>query len=1316
MATNSPSASSAPALIVPMDVAGLLVSQEDVDSQGQLLTKQFASVAAAFDFTDRPYLGDAVLPTPFAVQSDDPLQPGIHLHFALPDSLARGSTDPSTGLVTFRPVPNRFLVVRIASRQDSQPPIINAWVVEGDYRWEPDEEEARKSDPRNRMSRGVPVPPDPNNVRAPLSQFQGRVWNYKDWSETADRRLRGSEHTALGYGVPEYSALYQHAPNTFGFYDPAESILADLGATFPADTGRLSYLIAAWYSNRLNDPLRIAADAVTTAKAAGLSETFADLFAAFLQQHYEWRYEPTADPVPDRTFCVGLLTNVHWDPRQKYLDAAPTAKPTIAIGPTVVEAFSALLASTRPEQQTVGEAILNAIQYGLVRNLESNAVDGMANFYDAVHERGYRTIAASDAGQSRPSDAPADLNTAGVTYVVKRSRPADSPLGAGNAASLHDSAAESASPLPADLAKALDDLNRSQGPLDRLSHELRVRRSQIFADWNQGLWSDESDEKLDFDSINECLHNGIADADQAAASRQTTLSNDRDSKMTTLTGLMRNAYAGQFVLQSVPAPRYYQPADPVLLFAGPDVNASLRHGGDGRYSKDGNLYCRLSRDVQRSSDLISSLTVTQDDGKEVSIDTTSLPVLPVSPVLSADPQLASDLAALLADALFMDCNLTRYFAGIAQPNGTGSLESMAGKIGEVQTRLITATQMSLAAGESPSRSVGDAGIFFVGVAPSPEGLNQYSPPWIPVLLQWEVGFEPVCPLPYQKTDKCYQVDWVSTFKFDSQDYVGGDSLPPIDSAESAVYQGTVVLANNADLSFKTQIKKYLEDHPDDPGKDELDGIANTTLPIMAQTLGGFHRALLMRKQSLQMPVFRALEAAYDPLDTNSLVSKAVKNANDAIPLPNRNYNPLRAGALTLRQLRLIDAFGQTREISLPGPLRPLIRAASFPAPREQPGGQATQEQACRVMLPLRITQPARLSFRYVAADAGSEEDGATQMNGDPSSTPVFGWILLNKLDNSLVVYDPDGMPIGSLADFTSRWEPAPRAGGKVGQSLTDSLDAVRPPLQGFVAALCEKPAGFLTALLETVDKSASRITPADSSQDDALALLIGRPFALVRADLSLELCGIPEVSQSLQSIRDASAGGQRYTAGFEKVRFPVRLGDDTRSNDGVVGFYIEDDPSKPFDGTLWAASAPAEADGIKAPPTIGAISVAAADAKRTRVTLIVDPRAPIHVSTGILPCKQIVLPPSQYVSALKRIAVTFLISPVLGQSDRLPFSLPTEAGYQWSWLTVDATRTWSEAKLATAPRTPGRWPETPPQIVEGWLRLFPSDSQSSHDK
>src|SRR5262245_36318994 len=91
-----------PSLVVPIDLAALCVGQNDQGgtTEQPYGTGNFARIAA--DFSILPYLNDdgasvntrayvseQVVPQPFA-EVPSGLEPGVHLHWALPDALAHG--------------------------------------------------------------------------------------------------------------------------------------------------------------------------------------------------------------------------------------------------------------------------------------------------------------------------------------------------------------------------------------------------------------------------------------------------------------------------------------------------------------------------------------------------------------------------------------------------------------------------------------------------------------------------------------------------------------------------------------------------------------------------------------------------------------------------------------------------------------------------------------------------------------------------------------------------------------------------------------------------------------------------------------------------------------------------------------------------------------------------------------------------------------------------------------------------------------------------------------------------------------------------
>jgi hypothetical protein len=181
----------------------------------------------------------------------------------------------------------------------------------------------------------------------------------------------------------------------------------------------------------------------------------------------------------------------------------------------------------------------------------------------------------------------------------------------------------------------------------------------------------------------------------------------------------------------------------------------------------------------------------------------------------------------------------------------------------------------------------------------------------------------------------------------------------------------------------------------------------------------------------------------------------------------------------------------------------------------------------------------------------------------------------------------------------------------------------------------------LRDLLTTIEASDAFIQPASGAQDASLAMLIGRPLALARAVVGLETGGgvLPldqadtdpgfpfpqDVKNSRYDYFDRQRAG---AAALQTVQFPLRLGDLPKMDDGVVGFMIDGaDAANPY-GTLWSAAAPTPGGNGVTHPDSGTIQLEL-NAAPTTVTLLIDPRAPVHASTGVLPVAALTIPPDQ---------------------------------------------------------------------------------------
>ena len=106
------------------------------------------------------------------------------------------------------------------------------------------------------------------------------------------------------------------------------------------------------------------------------------------------------------------------------------------------------------------------------------------------------------------------------------------------------------------------------------------------------------------------------------------------------------------------------------------------------------------------------------------------------------------------------------------------------------------------------------------------------------------------------------------------------------------------------------------------------------------------------------------------------------------------------------------------------------------------------------------------------------------------------------------------------------------------------------------------------------------------------------------------------------------------------------------------------------------------------------------------LTILMDPRGVIHSTCGMLPVYKLEIPSVYYADTLKRMGVTFRVSPILTDTEELHAALPKEPGYTWSWITQPAASTWQETGTIVEATEQAHFFK-PPKIVEGWLKLTP---------
>jgi hypothetical protein len=246
---------------------------------------------------------------------------------------------------------------------------------------------------------------------------------------------------------------------------------------------------------------------------------------------------------------------------------------------------------------------------------------------------------------------------------------------------------------------------------------------------------------------------------------------------------------------------------------------------------------------------------------------------------------------------------------------------------------------------------------------------------------------------------------------------------------------------------------------------------------------------------------------------------------------------------------------------------------------------------------------------------------------DPESSPICGWLVPNYLDDSLMIYDPNGVALGSLADVNEviGWLGSPANPETFGETPEQVFAGRNKHLAAFVEAMLARPnSQYLSDFLKTLNDASATIQPLQHAQTAQVPVLVGQPLALVRASLTLEFMSGPAVNNTWQAFAqdmDNPTGG-RTTNGLEAVQFPVLLGSVSDPDDGLIGFYL-DAAQSPFDTFYSVVAETGQGVANRQPQTVN-VTVQGGP---VMVTMVVDPRCAVHATTGYMPVQAVQVSP-----------------------------------------------------------------------------------------
>jgi hypothetical protein len=160
--------------------------------------------------------------------------------------------------------------------------------------------------------------------------------------------------------------------------------------------------------------------------------------------------------------------------------------------------------------------------------------------------------------------------------------------------------------------------------------------------------------------------------------------------------------------------------------------------------------------------------------------------------------------------------------------------------------------------------------------------------------------------------------------------------------------------------------------------------------------------------------------------------------------------------------------------------------------------------------------------------------------------------------------------------------------------------------------------------------------------------------------------------------------------------------------DGLLGYYLDNDYTRFYsvltDHVLNDVDNNLNHSYLQADSTVD-VRIG----QRRQLTLIMDPQSDVHVTTGVLPQKEIGLMREHKQQQLALIAPTYRAGPMLVDPTtvRMPVPdliLPTE----WTWLTKKDSNEWAEDPIVPEDGKP----HLPPGRIaawNGWLKLQKKD-------
>ena len=939
---------------------------------------------------------------------------------------------------------------------------------------------------------------------------------------------------------------------------------------------------------------------------------------------------------PGDMVCHGNVNGVLWSDKNPGTEIPSVGSIKLGIGNSSSEALAALLGDRiSGSQLALPTKLLAAFQYKLLSDngLQDNSFNLLKK---QMHTRSFNSVSG------------------GTCWVIEKQE--KNALSDGK----DKTADETATPFNTTVSGLLNDLNMLQEQYDLLVNNLKSAQAQLYALKFKSLYAGSVDTPLNdgFDNpalivkqINTNINN--AKNDIADLMKNISMLKLKALSNSSLPDEWPNGWAGaivakynnvktalsdpknnmlDFIVKEVPAAVFYKPADPAVVIDGLKPSA--------KYLNKSNILCR-------TIDQLATIY----DSTMFHVEAANILTPAVNSAIAAlSPKVPSVIVDLLNESFLFDplnAGAIAYFINKSQGNilTPAQRDLLRQQITDVIVKFVNSDK-------APNFIKDDKGL---ATLPESFSVQQWVQPWTPIFMEWGIS-------------------WNSTYNalagngpLQNWDFGNGgnnvDYAPvPLSSVIApCCYYGRTILSDSL-VSKVADLNK------------KINGLFQDMQP-MSQTLSGFNNQLLLRNAGVQLPILK---------DDNS----PDKDFQDSIgeqytwnPMANiDSFQPLRAGLCQLTMLRIVDAFGQVMDI-IPAKdnngndISPSSQKQSFNSSASLPVINIASQDY--FTFPPRIVQPARVRFDWMSAH---HKNRAT--DADPATSPVCGWLLHNKMDESISVFDDQGLEIGELKNRNDVmvFEAPP------GETKTSSINNAT---LNNVLNFAKSSPDIFNELIKQMDAVTQKVESKISSQGLTMMLPVGFPVAVASAQCTLELKDPPAQNQFW-----APADGN---TDFSAITYAACIGNACSKIDGLIASFISNNYT--------SANLPFLAKSTNS-NFIQDINLALQTGKTIALTLLLDPRMSVNISSGILPSANYELPLHATVQPLKAINLRFLVAPVITSVTKVNMPLVQNNDVAWNWISCSMS---GGKKTVTQIIPGGNTKDTlkfePRHAVEGWLKI-----------